>query len=47
MERDATKYNEASLMGFMVLRFTTGQVVRGDAVDVIERALRQRRRESA
>lgn len=28
MEGDCEKYNEASLMGFMVLRFTTGQVVR-------------------
>ncbi len=45
MERDAVKYNEASLMGFMVLRFVTGQVVRGEAVDVIERALVQRREE--
>ena len=36
---DCEKYNEAQLMGFVVLRFSTGQVLKGKAVKVITRAL--------
>jgi very-short-patch-repair endonuclease len=38
-ENDCEKYNEAQLMGFVVLRFSTGQVLKGKAVKVITRAL--------
>jgi hypothetical protein len=38
-EDDCEKYNEAQLMGFVVLRFTTAMVKDGRAVAVIERAL--------
>lgn len=40
-ERDAEKYNQAVLDGWRVLRFTGGQVKRGEALDVIRRALKQ------
>jgi very-short-patch-repair endonuclease len=39
IERDLEKYNEAALMGWMVLRFTTEQVTSGLAIDTIRRAL--------
>ena len=38
-ENDCEKYNEAQLLGFVVLRFSTGQVLKGKAVKVITRAL--------
>lgn len=38
-ERDCEKYNEATLMGWRVLRFTSTQIKRGEALKVIERAL--------
>ncbi len=38
-ERDCSKYNEAAILGFTVLRFTTGQVKNGEAIGTIERAL--------
>ncbi len=42
-EIDCEKMNLAVLEGGAVLRFTTKQVVRGEAIEVIERALRARR----
>lgn len=42
-EQDCIKTQLAILDGWTVLPFTGSQVVRGEAVDVIERALRQRR----
>lgn len=39
-EEDCVKINEATLLGWRVLRFTTGQVNSGYALCVIERALR-------
>lgn len=44
-EEDAKKYNEASIMGFALLRFTTRMVTRGEALEAIERALEKRRSE--
>lgn len=38
-ERDAEKYNEAAILGWKVLRFTTEAVKRGDAIDTVLRAL--------
>lgn len=38
-ERDTEKYNQAVLDGWRVLRFTGAQVKRGEALDVIRRAL--------
>lgn len=38
-EKDAEKLNEATLMGFKVLRFSTGQVKRGEAIATIRRAV--------
>ena len=38
-EKDCIKYNEAALLGFMVLRFTTRMVTTGVAIDTLERAL--------
>ena len=35
---DCEKYNEAQILGFMVLRFTPEQVRSGYALDTIERA---------
>lgn len=37
---DAEKYNEAALMGFKVLRFTTDQVTSGEAIATIRRAIK-------
>lgn len=41
-ERDADKYNAASLAGWAVLRFTGDRIESGAAIEVIEVALRQR-----
>lgn len=38
-EADAEKYNEAALLGWRVLRFTTAMVEDGRALAIIERAL--------
>lgn len=38
-ERDCVKYNEAALAGWLVLRFTSGQVHSGEAIGFVERAL--------
>jgi hypothetical protein len=38
-ERDAEKYNEAAILGWKVLRFTSEQVKRGLAIDTVLRAL--------
>lgn len=38
-ESDCQKYNEAALMGYKVLRFTTDMVKSGQAIDTIRRAL--------
>jgi very-short-patch-repair endonuclease len=39
LERDAAKYNEAAILGWKVLRFTTEAVKRGEAIDTVLRAL--------
>lgn len=44
---DCRKYNEAALLGWTVLRFTTDMIASGEALTVIERALELRRRENA
>lgn len=41
---DMEKYNEAALHGWLVLRFTPKQIKFGDAVALLDRALRQRHR---
>lgn len=46
-ERDAEKHAEAAILGYTVLRFTTGMVMRGEAVGFIERILEARKKESA
>jgi very-short-patch-repair endonuclease len=38
-ENDLEKYNTATLLGYRVLRFSSGQVSSGEAVAMIERAL--------
>lgn len=38
-EKDIEKYNEAAILGYAVLRVTTGQVKNGEAIRTIERAL--------
>lgn len=40
-ESDCEKYNEAQLIGWMVLRFTPGMIKRGKADQVIEKAIRK------
>ena len=45
-ERDCEKYNEAQILGWLVLRFSTRQIAKGEALAVIERALAMRRREN-
>jgi len=40
-ESDCEKYNEAQLMGWMVLRFTPGMIKRGKAGGIIEKAIRR------
>ena len=37
-EKDCEKYNEAALLGWTVLRFTTSMVEDGRAINMIERA---------
>ena len=39
METDMYKYNEALLLGYRVLRFSTGMVKSGVAIDTIRRAI--------
>jgi very-short-patch-repair endonuclease len=39
MEEDMEKYNAAAMQGWRVLRFSTGQVKKGLAIDTIKRAL--------
>lgn len=40
-ERDCEKLNEATILGFRVLRFTPGMVEDGRALKVLERALKR------
>lgn len=42
-EADCEKYNSAALLGWSVLRFTPSMVESGEAVRLIEQALRTRR----
>lgn len=39
-EKDLVKYNQAATMGWRVFRFTTGMVLRGEAVDQVRASLR-------
>ena len=39
IEADMDKYNEAALLGWKVLRFTTKMVTKGHAIDTVLRAL--------
>jgi very-short-patch-repair endonuclease len=39
---DCEKYNEASLMGWTVLRFPVDQIASGEALQFIEKALKQK-----
>ena len=41
--KDAEKYNEAALLGWIVLRFTSDQIENGAAMDAVRRALDSRR----
>lgn len=41
--KDVEKYNELSIMGWSLLRFTPGQVKNGEAVLTIERWFSERR----
>jgi len=41
MAADCIKYNTAVLRGWRILRFTTDQVISGDAIDVILQAVSQ------
>lgn len=41
MMRDCQKYNAAVLAGFRVFRFTTEQVICGEAIDIILQAVNQ------
>jgi very-short-patch-repair endonuclease len=45
-EHDCTKYNEAALMGFTLLRFTSRQVFNGTALRYVERAIWLLRKEA-
>jgi very-short-patch-repair endonuclease len=38
-EKDCEKYNQAAVLGFKVLRFTTGMVKSGEAIKVLQLAL--------
>ena len=40
---DMEKYNEAALLGWIVLRFTPDQIMNGEAIGHIHEALKQRR----
>ena len=42
-QKDCEKYNEAQLLGWTVLRFTSEMVGNGSAAKVLEKALKQRR----
>lgn len=42
-ERDCVKYNGAALQGWTVLRFTTGMVVDGRALETIQQWFEQRK----
>ena len=39
-EKDCEKYNNAALLGWRVMRFTSGMVRSGEAVQMIEKELR-------
>ena len=39
-EKDAEKYSEAAIRGWKVIRVTRGMIERGDALSLIERAMR-------
>jgi very-short-patch-repair endonuclease len=39
-EADAEKYNEAAIMGWLILRFTTDMVEKGTAIDTVLRVIR-------
>ena len=41
-ENDARKYNALTLAGFKVLRFSTGMVESGEAIDAVRDALKPR-----
>lgn len=45
-ERDCEKYNRAALLGWTVLRFTSSQVMRGEATNVIETYLDRQARQA-
>jgi very-short-patch-repair endonuclease len=38
-ESDAEKYNEAAIMGWLILRFTTDMVEKGTAIDTVLRVI--------
>ena len=40
-EEDCKKYNQAQLQGWIVYRFTTNMVKNGEALDTIEKAIKQ------
>jgi len=40
-ENDLNKYNQAATMGWRVLRFTTGMIQRGEAIEQVMASLRQ------
>ena len=40
-EKDCEKYNAAALQGWKVLRFTTGMITSGEALNTIEQAIGQ------
>lgn len=42
IEEDMRKINEAVLLGWRVLRFSTGQVTSGEAIDTIRKALQEK-----
>lgn len=44
IEADMEKYNEAAILGWKVLRFTTGQVMSGMAIDTVLRAIAPEKR---
>src|SRR5579859_4411089 len=46
-EADCCKINEATLLGWRVLRFTRGMVESGQAVEMIQRALSEARKGAA
>lgn len=38
-EKDCWKYNQLTLLGFQVLRFTSGMVMSGEALETIKQAI--------